>query len=359
MRTGVLFGADPEIFLVDENNEIVSASEIIDGEIKSYHGSKEVGSIINDGMQIELHPKPASCRQIFSENLFFILKQTESITSSKKLNLFNGSTINVSKKKLDSLPLRIRELGCEPDKLAYTGSVKILNIDGSKHFKRYCGGHIHFGLSEENSKNLIKREIHDNANEIIMLMDYILGNTFVLLDDDLSNKERRLVYGQAGSYRIQNHGIEYRTLSNYWLRHPVITSLALRLGRIAIHNAEPSSFAPKIINDLKTKIPEKMLIDSINSNDKNTSLHIFKVVVKTLFKSTIENFNISEWAFIQYLSLNRLKKELIDKNSISKNWNLNGHRDGRGWESFVNDEINKLERHELIELYRIMNYLSN
>ena len=49
------------------------------------------------------------------------------------------------------------------------------------------------------------------------LLDSTLGSMFTLLDPDIKRKK---MYGQAGAIRFKPYGIEYRTLSNYWLSHP-------------------------------------------------------------------------------------------------------------------------------------------
>ena len=47
-------------------------------------------------------------------------------------------------------------------------------------------------------------------------MDYTLGLDSLLLDSDT---RRRSMYGRAGSFRFKEYGIEYRTLSNFWIKN--------------------------------------------------------------------------------------------------------------------------------------------
>ena len=52
-------------------------------------------------------------------------------------------------------------------------------------------------------------------------MDYAIGVPSVLIDSD---KARRRLYGKAGSMRHKPYGVEYRTLSNFWLNSDELTS---------------------------------------------------------------------------------------------------------------------------------------
>jgi len=49
------------------------------------------------------------------------------------------------------------------------------------------------------------------------MADYLLGVWSVLHDTDM---RRRELYGAAGAYRPKKYGVEYRTMSNFWLRSP-------------------------------------------------------------------------------------------------------------------------------------------
>jgi len=67
-------------------------------------------------------------------------------------------------------------------------------------------GHIHIGYENPDT---------DTSIAIIQAMDLFLGVSSILLDDDT---ERRVMYGKAGAYRFKKYGVEYRTLSNFWIK---------------------------------------------------------------------------------------------------------------------------------------------
>lgn len=100
------------------------------------------------------------------------------------------------------------EFGCEPDYNAYSGRQNPRPENPGN--RRVAGGHIHVGhtgaLKDRSKRWLIK------------YMDLYLGLPSVILDNTPESRERRLFYGKAGSFRPKPYGVEYRTLSNFWIQ---------------------------------------------------------------------------------------------------------------------------------------------
>jgi len=325
-------GGDPEIFVVDKKDKLVSASKIIEGKVTTHYGE-----VVNDGMQIELHPSPSTCREVLANNIFDCMKSASEISKAKGLSLSCDFTHAVEEKVLKELPAEVSALGCEPDYSAYSGKIKILNIDGSKHFKRYCGGHIHLGVAQQYFhrtdvqgrllyKKTAEAQFHEHADEMVRMFDYLVGNTAVLLDHDESNVERRKVYGQAGSYRYQPHGIEYRTLSNFWLRHTSILSLMYVLARLAAKLTPPTFGDFKVANLTKfmSEVPEKLIEEAINNNDYKLAEQNFKKIFNLLMKedqSNIELLDEVDAKYILYLNKFPNKSVWYNKN-YAENWGL-------------------------------------
>jgi len=67
---------------------------------------------------------------------------------------------------------------------------------------RSAGGHIHVETSLDKAA-------------VIRAMDLFLGVPSLILDS--KGGMRRQLYGKAGAYRPKSYGVEYRTLSNFWI----------------------------------------------------------------------------------------------------------------------------------------------
>jgi hypothetical protein len=121
------------------------------------------------------------------------------------------------------------EFGCMPSFNVYNMVGEPLN--GREVPFRSAGGHIHLGYNYKNNKDFKM----DGAKVVrtVKALDAILGVACVSLFASLDDPRRRRMYGLAGEYRLPMHGLEYRTLSNAWLCHPLITNIVFDLARKA------------------------------------------------------------------------------------------------------------------------------
>jgi Phage phiEco32-like COOH.NH2 ligase-type 2 len=98
-------------------------------------------------------------------------------------------------------------VGCLADMNAYAENDAFERTPfTAAHFgnHRFCGGHIHV---QYNYNNVPK-------HVFAQFMDLVAELPFIRWD---KQKMRRMFYGQPGIYREKPYGIEYRTLSNFWL----------------------------------------------------------------------------------------------------------------------------------------------
>ena len=210
----VTYGADPEGFF-QKGASIIGAERIIN--------DRSVNNVVLDGVQFELHPVPAYNIRSVGDSIKAALfgLQAHLTTFSGVSCCFQG-IVDVTEEELETLSPASKALGCQPSKNVY--GLKSVMPNGSTYRKRSAGGHIHLGA-------VFASEQH--RQRLIPLMDIFVGNTSVMLDRDPGAIERRRSYGLAGEYRAQRHGVEYRTLSNFWLRGYPLMSLVFSLSGFA------------------------------------------------------------------------------------------------------------------------------
>lgn len=95
------------------------------------------------------------------------------------------------------------QIGCIPFENAYLLGVPLTPKPYGDNW-RFAGGHIHLSYD----KNVIPSHIL-----VRMLDDKFKGK-------DNKTPRRDEFYGQLGSYREKSYGIEYRSLSNFWMNNP-------------------------------------------------------------------------------------------------------------------------------------------
>lgn len=220
-RPGKYSGMIPASFILNRTKAIIP--DMINHIIKETPAIRSsAGDIFADGASWELNPKPGDVKEII-ENIKSLLRTTSIIQ-----NLCETEFITVKMDISPSIPLDINmlrvwgdpslaEFGCDPDKSVHPREVNPSCINAPTHPFRYCGGHIHFGYAPE-----VFKEDGDFLYKFILLADATIGMLGIIMDEavDSSAKQRRLVYGQPGVYRLQSHGIEYRTVSNSWMLTP-------------------------------------------------------------------------------------------------------------------------------------------
>lgn len=199
----ILIGADPELFL-EKEGVIVSAEGIIGG---SKWEPKEIDYkdhyIQEDNVMIEFNIPPSEDKKSFVHSINYVKNYLKTLVNIKGYELNFSSSANIDSKFLRTSQAKM--FGCDPDLNVY---LKQQNESPSSNTTlRTCGGHIHIGYDNPSI---------ETSEKIVYAMDMMLGLDSIILDSDV---KRRSMYGKAGSFRFKPYGLEYRTLSNFWIKN--------------------------------------------------------------------------------------------------------------------------------------------
>lgn len=240
-----MLGGDPEFFVANKKGKILPADKFLPSKYKPYKvnaisDSKDKewqkNRIYFDGIQAEMAVAPCTCREDLLSNFYNCLRGAERKIGTNQIIL--KPSVKVDFKTIEEADPEARIFGCDPDFNAYTLTQNTPEMDASRHPYRYAGGHIHLGII----KNYLE-EIPENQRVIAMepeghirlvkFLDVMVGIPALLLDNVPGSKRRRSKYGKAGCFRPTPYGIEYRTLSCWWLKSPITASLVYGLARMA------------------------------------------------------------------------------------------------------------------------------
>lgn len=209
---GFTFGCDPELFIFDDKrNKPVPAVNIIPGTKEKPHRVPD-GAVQVDGMAAEFNIDPAKTFEEFKHNINSVMKTLQSyLPSGYSLQLFPA--VYFGKIDFDAVPDENKMLGCSPDFDAWTGKVNPPPNMVNNPYLRTAAGHIHCGWTDEADMSDIQHIL--NCRDLVKQFDWYLGAWSLLHDPDHT---RRSLYGKAGAYRPKPYGVEYRVLSNFWLK---------------------------------------------------------------------------------------------------------------------------------------------
>jgi len=284
----VTFGCDPEFFF-ERKGKIIGSEKVINIEKgltvkkdirKNVNGSTGNGNdskFIVDGVQAEINPKPDTCRARLGNEISQCFRTLyETIKADPELSINFLPTVKVSKAELMSLNEKSRIFGCSPSKNADKKSQNVVALkDPAKYKYRSAGGHIHLGASGYDTQ---VKSIMKEPARLVQIMDILVGNTCVLIDRDPGNKERRKVYGRAGEYRTPMYGIEYRTLSNFWLRAYPLMSFVMNLSRLSVDVMASSIPGRDFERELLSLVDIKKIRKAINTNDFKLAWNNFQAI---------------------------------------------------------------------------------
>jgi hypothetical protein len=195
----ILIGADPEFFL-QQNGKHKSAVGLIGGDKWNPVPIDDLGNCIQeDNVSVEFNIQPSETYEGFRSVIHKVLNHLK-----EKLNTYEfskESAVSFEPEELQTQQAQI--FGCEPDYNAWSKKINKKPYCEDKNL-RSAGGHIHIGCELAQKKPL----------EIIKACDLFLGVPSVVMDP---GTERRKLYGLAGSFRQKKYGVEYRSLSNWWI----------------------------------------------------------------------------------------------------------------------------------------------
>lgn len=204
MIENVLRGADPEMFLRDKTTGLlVTSIERIGGSKQNPRPIISEGfAVQEDNVAVEFNIPPAGNKQEFVDSLSLAISYIADEVSQQNLELVIDPTATFTFE--DLLHPQAQELGCEPDFNAWTGQMNPRPV--APPTLRSSGGHLHIGYSNPDE---------ETSSLIIKAHDLFCGVASLTFDDDVL---RRSIYGKAGACRYKKYGVEYRTLSNAWIR---------------------------------------------------------------------------------------------------------------------------------------------
>jgi hypothetical protein len=211
-----LVGTDLEVFLRDNlTGQPVPVCGLVGGT------KEEPRRVLNsygfavqeDNVMLEFNIPAAPAKRDFVTSLDRMMRFIQKEISDHGLHVDVAPSMLFQPEQL--LSPQAMQIGCEPDFNAYRKVERKITVEEMGNM-RCAGGHVHVSFFEDATEDNPDGYPDDEARLLLVrAMDLHHGLASLFFDTDM---QRRRLYGKAGMYRPKSYGIEYRSLSNAWLR---------------------------------------------------------------------------------------------------------------------------------------------
>ena len=252
MSANILVGCDPEVF-VKKGGTFLSAFGLIKGD-KANPQKVPKGAVQVDGMALEFNIDPADSEDSFSLNVQSVFQTMRDMVPDYEV--IACPVAHFDAEYMKSQPKEALELGCDPDYNAWTGDANI-KPNGNRPM-RTASGHVHIGWT--NDEDIHSADHINSCHMVVRQLDFYLGLPSILYDKDALRRE---MYGKAGCCRIKSYGVEYRTMSNAWLKSEKLMRWVYRntvAGTLSVMNG---SDLPKKYGDIQAIINESDIKEAL------------------------------------------------------------------------------------------------
>lgn len=209
----LLVGGDPEFFLLNtKTGAFVSAHDLLPGTKEAPH-KMDCGHVQVDGTAVEFNIDPAKNEDEFVQNVYGAIDCIRQMLPAH-LEFKFTPYVEYHPTYFKKLPTKCVELGCNPDYSGYTFQQNPVPFVNNPTL-RTAAGHVTIGFTDLSQDDSTSYEHIMTCGRIARNLDITLGLASLAWDRD---RVRRTLYGKAGAYRPKPFGIEYRVLSNSWLK---------------------------------------------------------------------------------------------------------------------------------------------
>jgi len=261
-------GTDPEFFL-KKGDKYVNAEHHFPGTKHAPHLMESGAGLQTDNVAVEFASPVANGGEDLVDKLkatfneLFKMLPPEHVLDTTPSAIFEDEELQTEQAQL---------FGCSPSFDAW--ELKMNEPPQADNTNmRSIGGHIHVGHEKGDGNDFLLDPY--GKVDLVKTMDTLHGIISVVLDSSEKAVERRKLYGSAGEHRPTDYGVEYRTLSAFWLKSPNLVMLmdsltqdALKLVRENKHNDLIESIGgteiQRIINEGDVLKAEELMYNTLS-----------------------------------------------------------------------------------------------
>ena len=260
------FGSDPEFMVADKSGNFVSAIGKVPGTKKDMLPLGNGHYAFHDNVLAECTPHYGRDKEEVVRNFRDCFSRYANVVAPYRLVPRASNTYPLAECEHPAA----LEFGCDPEMNAYDMREVMPPTCEAGNTFRSGGGHIHLGHVDGDVYPLV----HVMGRWwLTRLLDLFVGLPSILIDNDPTSQARRQLYGGAGNMRPKPYGLEYRTLSNFWLATPRLVRLNHDLCGFVLDFMQKDDFHQNL---WETYADE--LRDTINAGNRTQAAGLWEIV---------------------------------------------------------------------------------
>lgn len=337
-------GSDPEIFVFNKEGVVIPAWEFLPEKSVAEKTGKDRYDLDHfhessyaywDGVQAEITTRRGyQCHAYMTDSIQLGMRKIyhAAIKYNKDAVLKTCDVVTVPNEVLFTGKEEHVALGCAPSQNIH--NIPPIDVgDPRHHTLRYSGTHLHFRTTNIVGENDPRRANY--PNNILKVMDSVLGVVLTAMGRGLEDTRRRLAYGRPGEYRLTDlprAGLEYRTPGAFLMSCPQMFNLAADIGRRAYHLG---------LNFTMDQLGLGDATEIIMNADADSAVKFIQEN-KPVFEGVVKACGYSSKAVLS--TMNAFEKGLTavkGKEDVVRSWKLNGswaqHDDNNAatWNTFA------------------------
>lgn len=304
----ITLGSDPEFMLKDDQGKLKSAIGIVPGKKDKKFDLGNGHSAFYDNVLAECNIRAENDQESVVESFRQCFLDYQKLV--KPYNLVPTASALYPESECTHEDAFV--FGCDPEFCAYR--MEVIKPPDCTHTFRSGGGHLHIGYNGgadyKKPKNMDDDIYEESLFEIIWnrvwvvrMCDLFVGIPSVILDNDPTSKDRRKLYGKAGSHRgCPAYGVEYRSLGNFWLARPTLVKLIYDLASLAVKAVQEDHCHEDIWNEKINPDELKKTIDNADLNKVDQYMELIKYyggdkVIDAIAREQQKNYqpNLNAW----------------------------------------------------------------
>jgi hypothetical protein len=277
-------GCDPEFIMREKRSgNLISAIPHVRGTKHNPMPLPLGGNIQRDNVAVEIATDPTDSAAGFVGNIKATLSEAIK-TLPEEVELIAEVSAHFPEDQLQHP--EAEAFGCDPDYCAWecAENEKPCPV-GENYTFRSFGAHIHVGTTGKDENTFLLD--FNGKIDMVKAMDCFHGIISTVLDSGEKSIARRKLYGKPGAHRPKDYGVEYRVLSNYWLKSPVTVMLMYNLTSDALDQVREG-----IISQLIEEIGKDNIHNTIMNGDIKAAMEIIdKHLMKRMSQDSIHYYN--------------------------------------------------------------------